>query len=110
MDTFYNGTSSNIEELRGFSNLSSPSSVDWRDSNKVTAVRHQKDCGSCWAFATSTALESAMAIKKGTGIKQMSVQYMIDCDKTNKGCISGRPDYALTFLTKGFYWVDEYTY
>lgn len=41
-------------------------SVDWRDHNVVNTVKHQEGCGSCWAFCTISALESAYAIKYGT--------------------------------------------
>ena len=41
-----------------------PSALDWRNhgGNFVTPVRNQGSCGSCWAFATAAALESAILI------------------------------------------------
>ena len=40
-----------------------PAQFDWRDKNAVMPVRNQAQCGSCWAFAATAALEGAIAIK-----------------------------------------------
>ncbi|QDV34732.1 C1 family peptidase [Tautonia plasticadhaerens] len=56
--------------------LSSPGTVgsetdrrfDWRDREMVTPPRNQLNCGSCWAFGTAGAYESALALASaGTG-------------------------------------------
>lgn len=35
-----------------------PQIVDWRDKHVVSKVKHQKNCGACWAFAVSETIES----------------------------------------------------
>jgi C1A family cysteine protease len=61
-----------------------PTSWDWRSKNKVTPVKDQGQCGSCWAFSTSGCLESAYAIKNNQpATQQFSEQMIVDC---SHGC------------------------
>ena len=39
-----------------------PASFDWRDTNKVTLVKNQGGCGSCYAFASIANTESKMLV------------------------------------------------
>jgi C1A family cysteine protease len=63
---------------------------DWRAENKVTEVKNQGACGSCWAFSTIGSLESAYAIKNNE-LKHFSEMELVDCSGSygNQGCNGG---------------------
>ncbi|HOI93285.1 MAG TPA: lectin like domain-containing protein [Syntrophobacter fumaroxidans] len=44
-----------------------PATYDLRTKNRVTPVKDQGNCGSCWAFATYASVESKLKGASGTG-------------------------------------------
>lgn len=80
-----------------------PTQVDWRSLNRVGPIKNQGNCGSCWAFSSVAALESALAIYRNTTIQyvpDLSEQQLVDCSKDNSGCNGGLMTRAYVYIAK----------
>ena len=62
--------------------------VDWRNRGAMTVPLDQGDCGICWAFASTSVVESLYFIKTGV-LRSMSVQQVADCTYSTNGCAGG---------------------
>ena len=57
-----------------------PAEVDWRTEGAVTSVRDQGMCGSCWAFASSSAMASYAKIgAMEHDLLELSPQQLVSC-------------------------------
>ena len=77
-----------------------PKEVDWRKKGAVNHVKNQGQCGSCWAFSATCAIEGAHFIKTGE-LPILAEQQLVDCDKTSNGCNGGLQEYAFQYLEQG---------
>ena len=86
---------SHTEELK--ENIIVPKQVDWRKEYKVSSVKNQGHCGSCWAFSASEATEGVWAIKHNV-LYNLSQQELVDCSTENRGCNGGSMDKAFEYI------------
>jgi C1A family cysteine protease len=77
--------------------------LDWRNNggNYVSGVRNQGNCGSCWAFATTAALESYTMIKnkQPNTDPDLSEQVTLSCSgagSCNGGTVDGPSNFFVS--------------
>ena len=85
--------------------------IDWSTKGKVSNVKNQGQCGSCWAFSATGVCESWARIKGQS--PSLSEQQLVDCSGSygNHGCNGGWPSKALQYVKdKGLASESEYPY
>jgi len=83
-----------------FETSRAPTSINWRDTEAVTGIKNQGQCGSCWAFSATEAIESQMIL--GTGGKfavNLSPQQVASCTPAPAmGCNGGFTEKAYDYV------------
>ncbi|KAF0719144.1 Aste57867_1258 [Aphanomyces stellatus] len=77
-------------------------SADWSSHKCNPPVRNQGQCGSCWAFSTVGAVESAHCLATGELI-DLSEQQVVSCSTNggSMGCNGGFPPSAIDYMQQG---------
>ena len=103
-DRFVNGLGAVVgsTSCKSFSSTASgaPSSIDWRAKGAVTSVKDQGQCGSCWTFSATGAIEGAWAISTGKLI-DFSEEELVECAGLkygSMGCNGGQMDGAFKYV------------
>jgi C1A family cysteine protease len=74
--------------------------VDWRAKGVVTPVKDQAQCGSCWAFSATEAIESYAKLSGKYDLIKLSPQQINSCDKVDGGCNGGNTETAYDYVVK----------
>jgi len=86
------------------STMRNPTGVDWRYTKAVTPVKNQGQCGSCWAFSATEAIESAMVMATGGKYDfTLSPQQITSCTPSTgaygcQGCNGGFTEGAYEYV------------
>jgi C1A family cysteine protease len=82
----------------------SPKGIDWRYTEAVTAIKNQGQCGSCWAFSATEAVESQLILSTGGKLAiDLSPQQVTSCTPSTGtygclGCEGGFTEGAYDYL------------
>ena len=87
-----------------------PEKLVW-ENDVLSEVKNQGNCGSCWAFSSTSAIESYMRINNYT-VDRLSEQQLVDCSKENNGCEGGLMHLAFDYCIQnnGLVSNNDYTY
>lgn len=82
-----------------------PSTYDLRDTNKVTSVKNQGQCGACWAFAALGSLESYLMPTENLNFSEQHLNSTHGFDWVE--CKGGTDLMAIAYLTRWDGPIDE---
>jgi len=76
---------------------SNSTNCDYSELGAVSPVKDQGQCGSCWAFSATQAVETAWYLN-GNTLPILAPQELVDCDKVDGGCNGGDTPTAYEFI------------
>lgn len=91
-----------MENLRPQTLKNTPS-VDWRHTGATTPVKDQGQCGSCWAFSATQAVETGYWLSTQKPAPILAPQQSVDCDpwwRLDFACSGGMPTRAYGYMRR----------
>jgi len=80
IDNYHNTHDTHNTHTHHSTRTTVPASIDWRTMNAVTPIKDQGQCGSCWAFSATAAMEGAWSqFGKPAALLSLSEQLCVDC-------------------------------
>jgi len=85
-----------------------PKYINWRGTAAVTPIKNQGQCGSCWAFSATSAIESQLALVGGEDYSiELSPQQINSCTPSDGefgcfGCDGGYTEGAYMYVNSVF--------
>lgn len=91
----------NVETLKA----DYPESLDWRSQGKITPIRDQAQCGSCYTFGSVAALEGRLLMQYSNLDKNtldLSEEQLVQCSRSlgNNGCNGGLGTKVYKYIQK----------
>jgi len=76
-------------------------SFTWVGTGKLTPVKDQGQCGSCYAHSTSSQMEAQLAIATNSVPVALSREQLKDCSSGAPGCNGGSPSNMFSYAASG---------
>jgi cathepsin L len=93
----YIDTSKKKDEIKPTTCSVSSPKWDWRTEGKITPIKMQGSCGSCWAFTTAAVVETAYLIKNNKTV-DLSEQQIVNCSGAGS-CNGGWYEDAFKYMS-----------
>ena len=71
--------------------------INWNQTEYLSPVKNQGQCGSCYAFSATSVLETFMRINNYT-VDRLSEQQIVDCSPYDYGCEGGFMHTSFDFI------------
>jgi len=89
-----------VKDYKATRRANPPAALDWQFTSAVTAIKNQGQCGSCWAFSATEAVESQLVLSSGNQVRiELAPQQTTSCTPSPaQGCNGGFTEAAYEYM------------